>query len=158
VSSSHSILISVHSKHVTDMLSGRKTVELRRRALRVLPGTRVWIYCTHPTAQVEVVATIEDVVTAPPSEIWELHGPSTGLLRDEFDSYFERVQIACALVLSSVRRLKTPIGLDSLRKVAKRFHPPQFFKKLGPSCPELVLLNKAHRTLDAAPRRQPLLS
>ena len=137
------ILISVHSKHVENMLAGRKTVELRRRALRVLPGTQVWIYCTQPTAQVSAVATIKGVFTAAPNQIWQIYGPRSGLIRSEFDSYFEQSETGCAIVLSNIRRLKTPLSLHAIRKKAKGFHPPQFFKKLTPGCPEFSLLSQA---------------
>jgi predicted transcriptional regulator len=140
---SHNILISVHSKHVENMLAGRKTVELRRRSLRVLPGTQVWIYCTQPTAQVSAVATIKGIFTASPNEIWQLYGQRSGLIRSEFDSYFEQSETGCAIVLSNIRRLKTPLSLHAIRKKAKRFHPPQFFKKLTASCPEFTLLSQA---------------
>lgn len=137
------ILISVHSKHVENMLAGRKTVELRRRALRVLPGTQVWIYCTQPTAQVSAVATIKGVFTAAPNQIWQIYGPRSGLIRSEFDSYFEQSETGCAIVLSNIRRLKTPLSLHAIRRKAKGFHPPQFFKKLTPGCPEFTLLSQA---------------
>jgi predicted transcriptional regulator len=140
---SQNILISVHSKHVENMLAGRKTVELRRRALRVLPGTQVWIYCTQPTAQVSAVATIKGIFTASPKEIWQLYGQRSGLIRSEFDSYFEQSETGCAIVLSNIRRLKSPLSLHAIRKKAKRFHPPQFFKKLTASCPEFTLLNQS---------------
>jgi predicted transcriptional regulator len=137
-----SILISVHVKHVENMLAGRKTVELRRRVIRVIPGTRVWIYCTHPMAQVLVTATITEIVTASPKDIWDAHGARSGLLRSEFDSYFDRANTACAIMLSDIKRLKAPLTLKKIRENSKRFHPPQFFKKITPACPEFVLLDE----------------
>jgi predicted transcriptional regulator len=139
MNSKSNILISVHTRHVENMLSGNKSVELRRRALRVDPGTRVWIYCTHPAAQVRAVAIIRRIVTAPPSEIWDRYGSTSGLLKSEFDSYFDKSQMGCALVLSDIRRLRTPLTLEAIRRSAKRFQPPQFFKRLTSDCPEFTL-------------------
>jgi predicted transcriptional regulator len=141
---SPNILISIHTRHLENMLAGHKTVELRRRALRVVPGTRVWIYCTHPTSQVRAVATIKIILTAPPIEIWDQYGARSGLLKTEFDSYFDKAQIGCAIVLSDIRRLSSPLALATIRKSVKRFQPPQFFKRLTPNCPEFSLLRKAH--------------
>ncbi len=139
---SPNILISIHLKHVENMLAGHKTVELRRRALHVVPGTRVWIYCTYPTSQVRAVATIKGILTAPPREIWDKYGDRSGLLRTEFDSYFDKTQIGCAIVLSDIQRLCSPLALATIRKRIKRFQPPQFFKRLTPNCPEFSLLRK----------------
>ena len=138
------ILISLHTKHVENMLAGVKTVELRRRAVRVPPGTRVWIYCTHPIAQIRAVATIRCIVIASPKEIWDVYGARSAVLRSEFDSYFHRAETGCAIILSDIERLKTPLALSTIRQKVKRFHPPQFFKKLTPSGPEFVLLSDAH--------------
>jgi predicted transcriptional regulator len=134
-----SILISVHRRHVENMLSGKKNVELRRRALHVDPGTRVWIYCTQPTAQVRVVAIIRHIVTAPPREIWQRYGSMSGLLKPEFDSYFHKSQVGCAIVLSNIQLLRSPLSLEAIRRSAKRFQPPQFFKRLSSDCPEFAL-------------------
>jgi predicted transcriptional regulator len=133
------ILISVHTRHVENMLAGNKNVELRRRALHVDPGTRVWIYCIRPAAQVRAVAIIRRIVTASPKEIWDRYGSTSGLHKTEFDAYFGKAQIGCAIVLSDIRRLSSPLTLEAIRRSAKGFQPPQFFKWLTSDCPEFTL-------------------
>src|SRR5258708_2468933 len=113
------ILISIHTRHVENMLAGHKTLQLRPRPLPVVRGTRVWIYCTHPTSKVRAVATIKGILTAPPREIWDKYGARSGLLRTEFDSYFDKTQIGCAIVLSDIRRLCSPLALATIRKSVK---------------------------------------
>ena len=81
------ILISVEHDYVLKMLGGLKTAEVRRRPLRIRPGTRVWIYSKLPRGQVEVVATVDDVVAASPRKIWELYHGRIAITSTEFRAY-----------------------------------------------------------------------
>ena len=80
------ILISVHPRHVDSMVHGKKTVELRRRPLKLAVGCRVWIYCTLPRGAVEALGTVHTVVAATPSEIWRDHGGQSGITKTEFEA------------------------------------------------------------------------
>ena len=64
--SSGDILISVKPRHATSMMSGLKSVELRRRPINITPGTRVWIYSKLPQGQIQVLATVDKVVEDKP--------------------------------------------------------------------------------------------
>lgn len=97
------IVISVKPKYAAQMLSGQKTVELRRRTIHVEPGDRVWIYTTVPEARIAAVATIVQVCTGQPEDIWRRYKNSVGVSADEFDRYFHGSEQACAIVLRNVQ-------------------------------------------------------
>lgn len=137
------ILISVRAKYVHKMLTGEKTVELRRRTLRVSPGTRVWIYTTAPRCVVEAFAFIDRVVTAPPKHLWQKYKRSSGVAQNEFIEYFSNVDIGCALILRDLTRLGTDVRLVDLRKTDGRFQPPQFYVRLSPKNAALRLLKRS---------------
>lgn len=131
------ILISVADRHVKSMLSGSKTVELRRRPLRIAPGTRVWVYSKLPKGHVELVATVDRIDAARPERLWDLYQGRVGISRREFFQYFEGIEIGCAVVFQEILPLRPSIELDDVRSVAKTFQPPQFFKRLNRDSPEL---------------------
>lgn len=137
------ILISVEQRHALNMVAGEKTVELRRRPVRVAQGCRVWIYSKVPRGHVEAIAIVDEVVTSAPSSIWARYSAQTGISRAEFDSYYDGCEVAYAILLRDVRRLGTTISLEEIRKRFASFQPPQFFRKLAEGSPELTLFNSA---------------
>lgn len=134
------ILISVEHDHVLNMLNGRKTAELRRRPLRVNPGTQVWVYSKMPRGRVEVVATVDAVITSPPRELWNLYEDRVAVTSSDFKSYFSGVDIGCAVLLRDIRALTPAPRLRALRQTSRGFQPPQFFKRLSWKSPELRCL------------------
>ncbi|GGF28860.1 hypothetical protein GCM10011611_38680 [Aliidongia dinghuensis] len=137
------ILISVHPRHVDSMLSGRKTVELRRRPLKLSAGCRVWIYCTLPRGSVEAIGVVAEVVAAAPSVIWRDYGEQCGITKAEFDAYYEGAGTAYVVVFSLVTKLPSTFALGEIRRHLASFQPPQFFKRLLADGPELNLFNSA---------------
>jgi len=138
------ILISVEHDYVLKMLGGLKTAELRRRPLRVQPGTRVWIYSKLPRGQVEVVATVDDVVAASPRKIWDLYHGRIAITSTEFRAYLQGVNVACAVLLRDITALQPALRLDTLRQTSRNFQPPQFFKRLIAHGPELKQLSSSY--------------
>lgn len=136
------ILISLHPRHCDNLVSGQKTVELRRRKIAVQPGTRVWIYSTRPRACVEAYATVEKVVSGTHDDLWNAFRDKVAVSRCEFDHYLAGTADAHAIVLKEVAPLKPSITLKELRRKIAGFHPPQFFKRLAPSCSEIFRLSE----------------
>ena len=137
--SEQNILISVRQKYLASMLVGEKKVELRRRALRIPAGTRIWIYSKAPRAAVAAVATVEMIVSMPPRKLWDEYGSLTGVTKKEFDAYFFEASTAWAIFLKDVIALSAAVTLATLRK-GSLFHPPQFFKRLEDGSSTLRLL------------------
>lgn len=140
------ILISVEHRYVMRILSGVKRVELRRRPLRVMPGTRVWIYSKAPHAIVTAVATVGAIVSATPAELWKEYEAISGMTRAEFDAYFSEARIGWAILLKEIYALPSVITLAALRKHSTPFHPPQFFMRLRDGNGALSLLRSGLRS------------
>ena len=47
-------IISIKPRHVDNILSGNKTVELRTRSINLPSGSRLWVYTTLPVGKVEM--------------------------------------------------------------------------------------------------------
>lgn len=137
------ILISVHPRHVDSMVRGLKTVELRKRSLKLTHGCRVWIYSTLPRGRVEALGIVRTVVAATPSTVWSDFGRQSGITKAEFDAYFKGADTAYAIVFSSIEKLDLTFALAEIRQHHTSFHPPQFFKRLATGGPELNLFAAA---------------
>ena len=140
------ILISLASRHADKIFSGQKQVELRRRPMCVAPGATVWIYVKLPGGSIVGRARIEAVHASSPATLWRRFGLVSGLSREEFFSYFAGVKKGFALVLEGAQRLRKSFSLETLRRAAKRFQPPQFFIRLTAGHPVLgvVTANSAN--------------
>lgn len=125
------ILISLRPGYAKAILDGSKTVELRRRRVRVDVGTRVWLYSTAPTARIEGSALIQRVHVGDLCGIWSQYSRRIGVSRSEFDEYFRGCKNGCAILLVEVRPITPTVSLSALRKRIGSFHPPQFFKRLS---------------------------
>jgi predicted transcriptional regulator len=141
------ILISIEYDYVLKMLSGLKTAEIRRRQLRIQPGTLVWVYSKLPRGQVELVATADDIVEASPRKLWELYKERIAIAPSDFRKYLRGVELGCAILLRDIRPLQPAVKLDTLRRTSRNFHPPQFFKRLSdaPELQSFLSSTTAHR-------------
>lgn len=131
------ILISLTARHADNIFSGHKQVELRRRTMRVAPGTTVWIYVKLPVGSIIGQARIRAIHASSPAALWRRFGSVSGLSRSEFFDYFDGVVEGVALVLEDAKRLRNSLSLDVLRELASGFQPPQFFARLGAQHPFL---------------------
>lgn len=135
------VLISVEGRHLAKMLNGEKTIELRRRRLKIAPGTRVWIYSKLPSGRVEAIGIVQEVIVHSPAQLWARFKDKFGISFQEFNDYLSGVQHACAIIFSSIFRLRNCVALAELRRVTAQFQPPQFYKRLQLHSPEFALLS-----------------
>ena len=139
------MIISVHHCHVNNFRSGKKTVELRRRAVHLSPGTRVWIYSKLPRGTIELIGTVDEVVKASPANLWRKFGGRVGITKNEFSDYFQDSNLGSAILFREMRRLSPSVRLQKMRRVSSGFQPPQFLKFLEEGSPELNLLLASKR-------------
>ncbi len=116
------ILMSIRPPYVDMLVSGFKTVEIRKRAVRAPAGARIWIYATSPRQEVVASARLEAVALQAPDEIWRLFGRRAGIDRREFDAYVGEAETVAALALTEITELDVPL---CPRAEAPAFRPPQ---------------------------------
>lgn len=133
------IVISVQQKFVERIAAGKKAAELRRRAPRIQPDCRVWIYTKAPEAVISICVTVDRIVTGTPQNIWRSHRSDLGVSLDEFEDYFGETETGCAIFFKQVKDVSPGVALSEIRSKSKGFHPPQFFKRLEEGSPELKL-------------------
>lgn len=133
------IILSLHPRFLNSFLDGRKCVELRRRAPRISPGTRVWLYTKAPMSQIAAVAVLQEIVIGHPHELWRRFARCAGISAEEFSSYFYGAEEGSVLAFSKVFPLVSSLSLRELRNSETNFHPPQFYKTVRPGALSDVL-------------------
>ena len=121
------VLISLKPEYAALILSGAKTVELRNRPVRLKAGTAIWIYSTQPEGRIVAKATVSSVFHGDPAEVWNRYSREVCIKKKHFDCYTGKRSRVSALVLSSVEKLEEFITLETIRRVVRDFHPPQFY-------------------------------
>lgn len=131
---SRPVVISLRPRFAEAILSGRKTVELRRHRMAAPLGTLLIIYCSAPVMAVVGTVLLHDRDTDTPGALWKRYRDHMGLTRAEFREYLSGLAVATALTLRDAQRLSVPLPLQVLRQDGL-FQPPQSFRYLSPTDP-----------------------
>jgi len=121
------MVLSLRPRFADAILSGVKTVELRRTEPKIRVPTLALIYASTPVRALLGTCVVTSVESDHLGALWQVHGGSSGLDHGEFLDYFDGVQAGTALSLTSPRRFSRPIPLVELRSRPNGFRPPQSF-------------------------------
>lgn len=128
--STSALLLSVHPRYAALILSGDKTIELRRVAPRLSSGDLVILYATQPQCAIVGVFSLSRIVSLPPDELWAHYALASCVSREQFFTYYEGRALAHGLEVEAAWRCTQPISLSDLRKQWRGFHPPQSYRYL----------------------------
>lgn len=131
-------IISIRPNFAEAILSGAKTVELRRRIPPIEIGTRLWIYATRPTAAVVGSAIVNAIVRGTPDSVWDAYSTQVAISRDDYDGYFDGAKEAIGISLTKVCRVAA-VEIKLLRQMRDGFHPPQVIAKLSKAEAHLLI-------------------
>ena len=121
------VVLSLKPRFAEAILAGVKTVELRRTVPKIVVPTQALLYAVTPARALLGTCVVTDVVSAELDDLWQEHGPGTGLTYQEFQQYFEGVDAGAALTLAHPQRFGRAIPLQDLRARPRGFRPPQSF-------------------------------
>jgi predicted transcriptional regulator len=97
-----SLLLAIKPAFARRLLSGDKTIEVRRKFHRRWEGARAAIYASRPEQALIGEATIEHVQSASPTEVWDMYQDRLGCSREEFDAYAGASESVVAITLTAV--------------------------------------------------------
>jgi len=126
----NNVLISVKPKYVYRMLSGEKSIEIRRRYIKIPDGTLLWVYATLPLGCILAVAVVECSMFDKPHKIWSRYASQIGVEAEEFAAYVKNCDKISAIKINSISKIEPSIPLSMLKSKIKGFHPPQFMTRL----------------------------
>ncbi|MGV3597978.1 MAG: ASCH domain-containing protein [Bacteroidota bacterium] len=122
------LFISLKKVYADRILSGSKTIELRKSTPKVKHGDIVVLYTTSPTKSVVGVAKVNEVYIDSPDKIWNDHELHLGIGREDFNKYFYNSKKAVGIELQDVQTLAKEITLEQIKNVFPNFTPPQTFR------------------------------
>lgn len=125
------VLLSIRPEFASKILTGEKTVELRRRfPTEAVTGATAIIYSSSPVQAIVGYARIDDVLALTVKQIWQRYGKSACISKKRFDAYFEGLDRGFAIILGDVIEFENSIKAEELREDFD-FIPPQSFRYLN---------------------------
>lgn len=121
------VVLSLKPRFAESILSGVKTVEMRRTVPKIVVPTRALLYATTPVRALVGTCIITRVQSAELEILWRESGPRSALHYDEFVRYFEGLDVGTALELTRPRAFSQRISLEDLRAKPRTFRPPQSY-------------------------------
>jgi len=145
------LLMSIRAELAERIMTGRKTIEVRRRFSGRWKGSQITFVATEPHSALVGEATIRDVICGRPDVLWAEFGSGVGCSREEYDSYVRGSNQVSFIVLRDIRPFVSPVPLAQLgHLIADSLHTPQSFctvESEGPWAKALALAGMLHAHL-----------
>lgn len=125
------LLMSIKPEYMQKILTGNKTIELRRTRPKVAEGDLIIFYASSPRKAILGAATVISVVAGAPSSIWRKYKREVGITKAVYDSYYSYCNKAYGIILDSVWAYDSPISLEKIRELWDGFVPPQSYRYLS---------------------------
>ena len=123
------ILLSIKPQYADMILSGSKSVELRRvKPKYIEKGSLVLVYASSPVKSMLGAFSVDSVVEKPLDELWKMVKETSGVTYQEYRRYFEGVWKGVGIFINDYWKLSEPISLDSIKQKIQTFNPPQSFR------------------------------
>ncbi len=131
-------ILSIRPQYSKKIMSGKKTIELRRRfPLSAPSGTIAYIYSTSPTRAMVGLVEIAEVIKLPVNQIWHEYSKLALVTKDDFDDYFSGVDKGIAIRFKNPRSFSQPLSLADLREKCG-FEPPQSYSYPRPNLQKVL--------------------
>lgn len=129
ISQNNILLISVKPEFAEKIISGAKTIELRKSApKKVNKENYILIYVTSPVKELWGICKINNIIKDNPISFWENYGSKTGITEEQYKEYYKKSKNAYGIELKEVRNFsKYSIELKHLKKAFPNFMPPQTY-------------------------------
>lgn len=105
------VLLSIKPEYAEKILAGEKRFEFRKVVFKNPSVRTVVIYATMPVGKVIGEFDIDEIISASPSEIWDLTVQYSGITKLFFNEYFHGREIAHAIKIKKTKRYDKPIDL-----------------------------------------------
>jgi len=128
------LIISINPSYSEKILSGEKTVEIRKKFNSKWNGITVTLYSTRDTKAIVGTARIKNIIQHHPKFIWEKFGDKIGCSEKEFIEYCGNDLSVYAIFLTDIEPFDHPIYLTQLDSFMNySLAPPQSYSIIGKS-------------------------
>lgn len=112
-----SVIISIKPEYALKIMTGEKTIELRRRfPVEDVEGGIAIIYASSPIKEIIGYAVIERVYELPINTLWEKYQDEACVSEDFFFDYFNGRDIGFALSLKEPTQLIEPLDIKRMEE------------------------------------------
>ncbi|HIX40253.1 MAG TPA: ASCH domain-containing protein [Candidatus Desulfovibrio intestinigallinarum] len=120
-------LLSIKPEFVEKIFSGEKRFEFRKSAFRQ-DISCVIVYATSPVRRIVGEFEVEEILQAPPRQLWQKTKDSAGISKSLFFDYFSGKRYAVAIKIGKLKKYEKEI--DPYKEFGDKFIPPQSFRYL----------------------------
>lgn len=135
------LLISVKPRYARALLSGRKTVEVRRRFPKMPDGTAVVLYSSSPERAILGTVRLKRTKRVQSSLVWELYARKIDIGEQALNQYLQGAVESTILEVHEPDTWDSPVPLSELRELLG-VEPPQSFRYLASEQLELIRKKK----------------
>lgn len=120
--------MSIKPKYAKKIISGEKTIELRKNHNRLHIGDTIVFYESSPTKKITFYCTIKNIIYMSPSELWNNYSSSFGIDFGSYNDYFNDSKLACGIELSDVIVLSKP---QPIKIISENIKAPQSYRYIS---------------------------
>ena len=125
------VMISVKPEYALKIISGEKTIELRRKfPVDHIEGGIALIYASSPIKKIIGYAVIEQVKELTLNSLWKTCGKQACVKKSFFTSYFNGLESGYGISLKDPKKLRVPLGIERMRSEFL-FSAPQSFRYIS---------------------------
>lgn len=118
-------ILSIKPEYSSQIISGRKTIELRHTTLNLKKGDFVIVYESAPKQSLGFWFKIAATEVLPVNEMWARYQDRLGIDFESYSAYFDGCEDAAGIHVGEINKLVPPIPLAKIREFVYDFVPPQ---------------------------------
>lgn len=120
------LILSIQPKYMDKIVSGEKTVEIRRSFSTKWLGSKAALYSTSPNKEIIGYTTLRNIVYDTPENIWNKYSQELGVDKNTFDQYVENKGKIYAIELDDTKKYLNGIPISQIEGILKKeLHIPQ---------------------------------
>ena len=119
-----SAILSIKPRYAEAIFRGEKRFEFRRKLFKTRTPTTIFVYASAPVSKIIGHFEIDDIISKPPSSLWQKTRHAAGIKRSHFFKYFSGCREAHALKVRKPIRYLRPLNLSDAFGIDR---PPQSF-------------------------------
>ena len=125
------LLLSIHAEYALKIVSGLKTIELRRRfpLFTEEDKKKIFIYACSPISKIIGECDLSKVEELPLKRLWNATNKFAMIDYHSFQKYFQNCDFGFALYLENPIKYKKPVSLKKVSGIKNQ--PPQSYRYIS---------------------------
>ena|SRR5712692_4863646 len=121
---SKAALLSIKPVYANQILTGTKTIELRKSSMGLSQGDVALVYSSAPEQRIAFWFRVKTIEPLSVEEMWRRHRDQLSIEYEDYAAYFAGAKMAIGLHVGEIHSL-VPIPIQELEELIPGFVPPQ---------------------------------